>query len=63
MCGRFYFAQDKDDIIKSYGLTKLPWRFPRSYNISPKQIVPAILNETPQELSLLQWGLIPFWAK
>jgi putative SOS response-associated peptidase YedK len=33
------------------------------YNIAPTQDVAVVLNETPDRLSLLQWGLIPSWAK
>lgn len=26
-------------------------------------LMPAITNENPDEIVLLQWGLIPFWVK
>ncbi len=38
-----------------------PWS-PR-YNIAPSQKVPVVLGQTGREIRLLQWGLIPSWAK
>jgi putative SOS response-associated peptidase YedK len=33
------------------------------FNIAPTQDVPVVLNESPTRLSVVQWGLIPSWAK
>lgn len=33
------------------------------YNVAPTQDVSVVLNESPTRLSVVQWGLIPGWAK
>ena len=33
------------------------------YNIAPTQNVSVVLSESPSQLSVAQWGLIPSWAK
>ena len=63
MCGRYGFAKDKDKIKKRFNLKKLPDELPLLYNIAPHQNVPAILNESPDELSMVQWQLLPSWSK
>jgi len=64
MCGRYTLTNpDEEEIKRRFDLKKrLPKLSPR-FNISPQQEVPVILNESPNEISLLRWGLIPHWAK
>jgi putative SOS response-associated peptidase YedK len=33
------------------------------YNIAPTQMVPVIIRESPNRIQLMQWGLVPFWAR
>ena len=33
------------------------------YNVAPTQTVAVVLNESPDRLSMAQWGLIPSWAR
>ena len=42
---------------------RLAWNPKPRFNIAPTQSVPVILNESPDELTELYWGLVPFWAK
>ncbi len=64
MCGRFTQTQaEKEKILKRFRLKKIDHKLVPRYNIAPGQDVPVILNETPDELSMVRWGLIPFWAK
>lgn len=64
MCGRYALINaDSKKIKERFGLTKIPKTLKPNYNITPQQNVCAILNETPKELSLVHWGLIPSWAK
>ncbi|GMV37135.1 MAG: hypothetical protein AMXMBFR61_16430 [Fimbriimonadales bacterium] len=53
-----------DALSKLYGLTRFADVEPR-FNIAPSQRVPAIRldAEGERELALLQWGLVPGWAK
>jgi putative SOS response-associated peptidase YedK len=63
MCGRFGFTKSKDQVKKRFNLNKLPEQLALRYNISPTQNVPAILNESRDELSMIRWGLLPSWSK
>jgi len=38
-------------------------KFKSSYNIAPGKSVPVIIKNSPNKISLMKWGLIPFWAK
>lgn len=62
MCGRFVLVADPEVIQQQFDLSALPVTGPR-YNIAPTQPVGVITNEEPRTLSVLQWGLIPSWAK
>ncbi|HJV64919.1 MAG TPA: SOS response-associated peptidase [Geomonas sp.] len=64
MCGRFAFDLSIDMLIELFGLTA---QFPvtASFNVAPTQLV-AVVRPAPaggNRLDLLQWGLIPSWAK
>ena len=65
MCGRFTLRIPAKDIAELFRLADIPDLRPR-YNIAPTQSVAAIrtsLKDAHRELSMLHWGLIPFWAK
>ncbi|WP_299485360.1 SOS response-associated peptidase [Acaryochloris sp. IP29b_bin.137] len=64
MCGRFAFLASSEEIATAFGLQNVP-DFPPRYNIAPSQPVAVIrqLQHQPREFRLMQWGLIPSWAK
>lgn len=64
MCGRFALTATPDEIATAFGLQNVP-PFPPRYNIAPSQPIAAIrqLQHQPREFRLMQWGLIPSWAK
>ncbi|MBI4964184.1 MAG: SOS response-associated peptidase [Desulfomonile tiedjei] len=65
MCGRFVLMTPGKSLAKLFGLEEEPDLGPR-YNIAPTQQV-AIIRRGPEtlrrRLSLVRWGLVPFWAK
>ena len=65
MCGRFRLGKGREALRKHFGADdELDWD-PR-YNVAPGQDVAAIHQDPVQpnrHISLLRWGLIPFWAK
>jgi putative SOS response-associated peptidase YedK len=69
MCGRFTLTVTPQALAEAFGLdTPAPEAYLRPrYNISPTQpvlIVRAAAGRGPgRELALVQWGLIPGWAK
>jgi putative SOS response-associated peptidase YedK len=65
MCGRYRLSRRKQ-IVEEYfdGAGQEDWA-PR-YNVAPTKPVPIIRQnpkEPKRELTLLRWGLVPFWAK
>lgn len=65
MCGRFTQTQPAQAIASAFQLTEVPPLTPR-YNIAPTQSVATVIQTQPQQqrqFKMLQWGLIPSWAK
>ncbi len=63
MCGRFTLTADAEAIQLAFGLSDVSvWEGSR-YNIAPSQMAPVITNHNPRALTLLKWGLVPYWAK
>jgi putative SOS response-associated peptidase YedK len=66
MCGRYRLSRRKQIIEQYFG--SAPWDddWEPRYNIAPTQPVPVI-RQHPKEpvrlVSLMNWGLIPHWAK
>lgn len=58
MCKRFSFKASKEQIeqqLKIPVMTNLRW----SYNIAPTQHAYVLLNEAPERIQYITWGLVP----
>ncbi len=63
MCGRFAFYSPTEAVVRYFNVDDAP-DIETRYNIAPTQYVPAVRDsEGHNVLSLLRWGLVPFWAK
>jgi putative SOS response-associated peptidase YedK len=62
MCGR-YTLTCPDKIAERFAVQVEIDALLARYNVAPTQQVPAILDESPRELTLARWGLVPSWAK
>lgn len=64
MCGRFAFYSPTEAITELFGIADPPDIVPR-FNIAPTQFVPVVRDDEDgkREISMLRWGLVPFWAK
>ncbi|MBT8136074.1 MAG: SOS response-associated peptidase [Gammaproteobacteria bacterium] len=64
MCGRFAFYAPAEAVTRIFGVEDPPDIEPR-FNIAPTQFVPIIRADSDGErsVSMLRWGLVPFWAK
>ena len=63
MCGRFALSATTKDVEKLLPILKSTEELKPRYNIAPTQPIAAILNISPNEITFLRWGMIPFWAK
>ncbi len=62
MCGRYSFSLKKETIKKHFDIeVKTPLLF--SYNIAPTHDAYVIANNTPNQLSRMEWGLVPAWSR
>ncbi len=62
MCGRFTL----EPTAKFYERFRLENRLDKlvaRYNIVPGQQVPVVISKSPNRVLMMQWGLIPSWAK
>jgi putative SOS response-associated peptidase YedK len=64
MCARYSLKSSADVLQELFDLDEAPQLVPR-YNIAPTQPIAAVTRspEGRRALKLLQWGLIPSWAK
>ena len=67
MCGRFARKSTQEVLADWFGveLEDMPW-FAPTYNAAPQSVQPVVRlgrDSGRREVSLLRWGLVPFWAK
>lgn len=64
MCGRFAFYSPAEAVTALFCVEGHVPVEPR-YNIAPTQFVAAVRSgrDEQRELTMLRWGLVPFWAK
>ena len=66
MCGRFALFHDAASLTNYIPIERVAVSLQPRYNIAPTQAVAAVLclpEEPGRTLDVLQWGLVPFWAK
>jgi putative SOS response-associated peptidase YedK len=64
MCGRFVFYSPAEAVTRLFGV-EFEQEFQPRYNIAPTQVAPVLRRDDAgsRRLTLLRWGLVPFWAK
>jgi putative SOS response-associated peptidase YedK len=64
MCGRYKLSATGEEVAAAFGLVAGPSIRPR-YNIAPTQPAPVVRLEDGERPvgRVLQWGLVPSWAK
>lgn len=65
MCGRYTSeGVDVAKLVERFDAEKKLEEFQPNHNIKPTQSAPTVIEKDgKRELHLMQWGLIPFWAK
>ncbi|MEE9297241.1 MAG: SOS response-associated peptidase [Phycisphaerae bacterium] len=63
MCGRFTLTSSQEQIAKVLPGLVFDVPIDPRYNIAPTQSVATVLNDERMSVSMVQWGLIPSWAK
>jgi len=63
MCGRFVLLTDLSIITESFAIQEVACDYKTGNNISPGQLVTAVVHDGKNRLVNFRWGLIPSWAK
>jgi putative SOS response-associated peptidase YedK len=64
MCGRYGFSvKNAKDVSERFDTINELADFTPRWNIAPRQPNPVITRHSPNQISRMVWGLIPFWAK
>jgi putative SOS response-associated peptidase YedK len=65
MCGRFDNLIAREAYQRLFGVERLPQsNFPPRYNVAPTDQIPIVRvdpRDGTRELTMVRWGLIPFW--
>jgi putative SOS response-associated peptidase YedK len=63
MCGRFVLLTDLSVITEYFDIQEISCDYKTGKNISPGQLVSAVIRDEKNRLVNFRWGLIPSWAK
>lgn len=63
MCGRFVLLTDLSRIVQSFDIQRVSGELHQGVNISPGQMITAVLRDEVNKLADFKWGLVPSWAK
>jgi putative SOS response-associated peptidase YedK len=63
MCGRFILLTDLPILTESFGIQEIAAEYKPGVNISPGQLIAAVVHDGKKRLVALRWGLIPAWAE
>jgi putative SOS response-associated peptidase YedK len=63
MCGRFALTVKTKNVEKLVPGLQVKTDLQPRYNIAPSQKIAAVLNTSPNDITMLRWGLVPSWAK
>jgi putative SOS response-associated peptidase YedK len=64
MCGRYGFpVKNAKDVYERFDTYNELSDFKPRYNIAPGELNLVITKHSPNQISRMVWGLIPFWAK
>lgn len=63
MCGRFVLLTDLSRIVQSFDIQGVSGELHQGINISPGQMIAAVVRDEVNRLVHFKWGLVPAWAK
>jgi putative SOS response-associated peptidase YedK len=63
MCGRYGIQSDERQLMTRFQLEGVIAQLPMSFNVTPGMTMPVVVSQSPNRLALMEWGLLPRWAK
>lgn len=62
MCGRYNFVAD-ESFYSRFEVTNRELELPINFNVAPGMTMPVITKNSPKQVQMMKWGLVPSWAK
>ena len=62
MCGRYGFVPGQN-FDERFGVENRQESLFPQYNIAPGASMPVVVRNSPNQIALMRWGLIPHWSK
>jgi len=62
MCGRYTVIAPAPALAKRFSAKEAATPAP-TFNAAPSQALPIITNATPEQIQLVNWGLVPSWSR
>ena len=62
MCGR-YTLVEPEKIYSRFKVSNRLDEIEQRFNVAPGSLMPVITRNSPNQVRLMKWGLIPHWAK
>lgn len=63
MCGAYSLTIEFGRLVKRFKAKPPKVSYPKRYNIRPSQPLVTILNTDPEQMTIAEWGIVPFWDK
>ena len=63
MCGAYSLTIEFGGLVKRFKAKPPKVSYPKRYNIRPSQPLVTILNTDPEQMTIAEWGIVPFWDK
>jgi len=62
MCARYTLTKAEKELLKEYPV-EIPEALTCNYNVAPTHAMPVITADDPGRIQLMNFGLVPHWAK
>lgn len=62
MCGRYSFVPGSS-FDERFQIEHRQHELLPSYNVAPGALMPVVVRNSPNNVAIMKWGLIPFWAQ
>ena len=63
MCGRYTQTASPGELFLRFGFRNRDFFLKPRFNLAPGQQAPVVLFEDGRTLAMMQWGLVPSWAR
>lgn len=62
MCGRYAFIPGKK-FYERFSIENQVEQLEADFNVAPSRRMPVVMRNSPNQVTLMKWGLVPSWSK